>query len=88
MLVTITKKSGSAPRGVGTWMHVRPNGSCAGTVGGGAVEYQAKLDALALWNSSGTEDHRRYDLSHAAAELGMVCGGKVEMSFVVKGREA
>lgn len=86
VLVTITKKSGSAPRGVGTWMHVRPDGTCAGTVGGGAVEYQAKLDALALWQSGATTDHRRYDLSHAAAELGMVCGGKVEMEFLVKGR--
>ena len=86
VLVTITKKSGSAPRGVGTWMLVRPDGTCAGTVGGGAVEYQAKLDALALWSSPETEDHRRYDLSHAAAELGMVCGGKVEMKFEVRHR--
>lgn len=87
VLVTITKKSGSAPRGVGTWMLVRPDGTAAGTVGGGAVEYQAKLDALTLWKSGESTGHKRYDLSHAAAELGMVCGGKVEMDFTVRHRD-
>ena len=87
VLVTITKKSGSAPRGEGTWMHVRPNGETVGTVGGGAVEYKATQDALALWNSTEEKAHRLYDLSQgAAAELGMVCGGRVEMDLVVKGR--
>ena len=86
VLVTITKKSGSAPRGVGTWMHVRPDGTAVGTVGGGAVEYQAKLDAMALWNSQETTGKACYDLSHAAAELGMVCGGKIQVKFEVKHR--
>lgn len=84
VLVTIIKKRGSAPRGVGTWMLVRPDGSAAGTIGGGAVEYQAKQDALALWNSGSESDWKLYDLSHAAAELGMVCGGKIEVKFEVK----
>lgn len=86
VLVTITKKSGSAPRGQGAWMHVRPDGSAAGTIGGGAVEFQAKKDALALWNSGETCGSKQYDLSHAAAELGMVCGGKIEVKFQVKYR--
>ena len=41
VLCTIVAKHGSAPRGVGTWMLVRPDGACIGTIGGGAVEYQA-----------------------------------------------
>ena len=49
VLCTIVEKHGSAPRGVGAWMLVRPDGTCAGTIGGGAVEHQVKQDALALW---------------------------------------
>ena len=79
VLCTIVEKHGSAPRGVGAWMLVRPDGTCAGTVGGGAVEHQVKLDALALWARGGGEAVKEYDLSHAAAELGMVCGGRVKV---------
>ncbi len=81
VLCTIIEKHGSAPRGVGAWMLVRPDGSCAGTIGGGAVEYEAKTHALALWQSGGQEEVVEYDLSHAAAELGMVCGGRVKVRF-------
>ena len=81
VLCTIIEKHGSAPRGVGTWMLVRPDGSCAGTIGGGAVEYEAKTHALELWASGGQEEVVEYDLSHAAAELGMVCGGRVKVRF-------
>ena len=79
VLCTIVEKHGSAPRGVGAWMLVRPDGTCAGTVGGGAVEHQVKQDALALWARGGGEAVKEYDLSHAAAELGMVCGGRVKV---------
>ena len=88
VLCTIVKKSGSAPRGVGTWMLVHPDGSCLGTVGGGSVEYQVKLDALALMERGGKSDRRVYDLSHAAAELGMVCGGKIEVTLEYRNGEA
>ena len=84
VLLTITKKSGSAPRGPGAWMLVRPDGTAAGTIGGGAVEHQAKLDALALWNTGEGERRRTYDLSPTAAALGMVCGGKIEVEFEVR----
>ncbi len=84
VLLTITKKSGSAPRGPGAWMLVRPDGTAAGTIGGGAVEHQAKLDALELWNTGGGERRRTYDLSPTAAALGMVCGGKIEVEFEVR----
>ncbi len=84
VLCTIVSKRGSAPRGVGTWMLVRPGGACVGTVGGGAVEYQVKLDALALWVDRRGPKRKTYDLSHAAAELGMVCGGRIEVMFEVR----
>ncbi|WP_297210248.1 XdhC family protein [uncultured Flavonifractor sp.] len=84
VLCTIVEKHGSAPRGVGTWMLVRPDGSCVGTIGGGAVEYQARLDALSLWQAGVAGSQREYDLSHAAAELGMVCGGRVKVDFQLR----
>ena len=84
MLCTIVEKHGSAPRGVGTWMLVRPDGTCAGTIGGGQVEYQAKLHAQELWASGSQGETVEYDLSHAAAELGMVCGGRVKVEFKLR----
>ena len=53
VLCTITAKHGSTPRGVGTWMLVRPDGSVLGTIGGGAVEFQAVQEAKALWEQGG-----------------------------------
>ena len=84
VLCTIVKKSGSAPRGVGTWMLVRPDGQSVGTVGGGAVEHQVTLDAQARWRDGAGPLRKPYDLSHAAAELGMVCGGKIDVEFEVR----
>lgn len=81
VLVTITKKSGSAPRGEGTWMLVRPDGSILGTIGGGAVEHQARQDAAARWTAGEGGANKEYDLSPRAADLGMVCGGKIEVKF-------
>ena len=84
VLCAITKKTGSAPRGVGAWMLVRPDGTSRGSVGGGAVEYQAVKDALALWESGEANLRRAYDLTPKAAELGMVCGGVIEIEFTVR----
>ena len=84
VLLTIVKKTGSAPRGPGVWMLVKPGGETEGTIGGGAVEHQARLDALALWENGEGERIRTYDLSAGAAELGMVCGGKVDVKFELR----
>ena len=53
VLCTITAKRGSAPRNVGTWMLVRPDGTVLGTIGGGAVEHLAVQEAKALWTHGG-----------------------------------
>lgn len=77
----ITKSSGSAPRKAGAAMLILPDGQTVGTVGGGIIEYTASLDALTAWKEqkSFTKD---YDLSNRkAAELGMICGGKVTIEF-------
>ena len=84
VLCTITAKRGSAPRGVGTWMLVRPDGSVLGTIGGGAVEHLAVQEAKALWTHGGGPVRRHYDLTPGAAELGMVCGGDIDVEFEVR----
>ena len=84
VLCTITAKRGSAPRGVGTWMLVRPDGSVLGTIGGGGVEHAALERAKALWARGGGPVTEHYDLSPGAADLGMVCGGSVDVEFRVR----
>ena len=84
VLCTITAKRGSAPRNVGTWMLVRPDGSVLGTIGGGAVEHLAVQEAKALWAHGGGPVRRHYDLTPGAAELGMVCGGDIDVEFEVR----
>ena len=41
VLVTIIASSGSTPRGAGSRMLVKEDGTIRGTIGGGAVEYRA-----------------------------------------------
>ena len=84
VLVTIVSKRGSAPRGEGTWMLVRPDGSILGTVGGGAAEFRARQDAMKLWNGEDIPTRQVYDLSPNAADLGMVCGGIIEVEFALR----
>ena len=46
VLVTVIAGSGSTPRGAGARMIVRKDGTTMGTIGGGAVEYEAGRMAL------------------------------------------
>ena len=80
MLATIVEKRGSAPRGVGAAMLVAPDGSCTGTIGGGALEFQARAAALALLRAGEEYRKQTFDLGPAAG-LGMVCGGTVTVEF-------
>lgn len=84
VLCTIIEKEGSAPRGIGAWMLVQETGICIGSIGGGAVEHQVTKDALYCWQNNIMEQYRVYDLTQDAAELGMVCGGSIKISFAVR----
>lgn len=81
VLVTIIASSGSTPRGAGSRMLVKKDGSIRGTVGGGAVEYQAVQTALeALKNK--TSHTKGFTLTrNQVADIGMVCGGDVVVYF-------
>ena len=60
------------------------DGSVLGTIGGGAVEHLAVQEAKALWAHGGGPVRRHYDLTPGAAELGMVCGGDIDVEFEVR----
>ncbi len=78
MLLVITEKYGSAPRGVGSMMFVGKN-TVLGTIGGGEPEYRAMQYA---------RDHTAFDMQeyalNRAAENGldMICGGTIKVAFI------
>jgi xanthine dehydrogenase accessory factor len=77
-LVTVQVTRGSVPREVGARMIVRPDGAFHGTVGGGALEWQALAaarDAIA----AGRGPARLVDLT-LGPDLGQCCGGQVTLA--------
>jgi xanthine dehydrogenase accessory factor len=79
-LVTVVQSMGSAPRHAGAMMAVFQGGGAEGTVGGGAVENEARVHAHALLGGAG--EVRRYSLTRDdAAGLGMICGGDVTLLY-------
>ncbi|MDD3254046.1 MAG: XdhC family protein [Lachnospiraceae bacterium] len=81
VLVTIVASTGSTPRGAGARMLVCPDGKTQGTIGGGAVEYRALQRAKAAFSGK-CSFLESFSLSNRnAAEIGMVCGGTVQVFF-------
>ena len=81
VLVTIIAGSGSTPRGTGSRMLVRQDGSIKGTVGGGAVEYQAILTAMEAMEHKASYTKGFTLNRNQVADIGMVCGGNVVVYF-------
>lgn len=81
VLVTIIASSGSTPRGAGSRMLVKKDGTTKGTVGGGAVEYQSILTAGEAIKHKRSHT-KGFTLSrNQVADIGMVCGGNVMVYF-------
>ncbi len=74
--VRIIRKTGSAPRAVGSTMFVTKE-RIYGTIGGGAIEKEAIEEAL---NLKGSLLIKEYDLTNNG-DIGMVCGGKEILLF-------
>ena len=75
-LVTLARVQGSSPREAGARMVVRPSGGFNGTIGGGALEFEALAAANgALRRGRGPAERRSLALG---PELGQCCGGRVE----------
>lgn len=76
-LATIIASSGSTPRGAGSRMLVRRDGSIQGTVGGGAVEYRAIQECLEAIRHQASYVKGFTLTRNQVADIGMVCGGDV-----------
>lgn len=81
VLVTIIASTGSTPRGAGSRMLVRQDGTIKGTVGGGAVEYQSILTAMEAMKQKASHTKGFQLNKNQAASIGMVCGGNVVVYF-------
>lgn len=81
VLATIVASSGSTPRGIGSRMLVRADGSILGSIGGGAVEYRAMQIAMEAMKQK-TSLVQGFTLTRSqVADIGMVCGGDVVVYF-------
>lgn len=76
-MATVLARHGSAPGTAGQKLYLASDGTCVGTVGGGAIE-RATLEALQVVVADPLAKHalRTFKLG---AELGMCCGGQMEM---------
>lgn len=74
-LATVIRRSGSAPQVVGARMLVYGDGRTLGTVGGGAIEHQV-LDVCRQVLRTGKP---RTVEAHLVRDLGMCCGGAMEV---------
>lgn len=83
VMVTIVKKTGSSPRGTGSKMFIDSDGQSYGSIGGGNVEYEALKRASTVTGPLLEE----YSLSaEDSKNLGMVCGGRVQVFFEPVGK--
>jgi len=76
-LVTVVSAGGSTPREAGAKMLVKTDGSIVGTIGGGNLELVAIKEALKAIRT-GKSNRLDYGLQ-PGEELGMICGGDVEI---------
>jgi len=81
MLVTITSKSGSSPRGAGAQMLVGEGGRLCGTIGGGAAEHRSEETARTLLQKKCSGEYCFKLREQSGNDLGMVCGGEISVFF-------
>lgn len=76
-LIGVHEVKGSAPREVGTYMVVRPDGAFHGTIGGGQLEF-LMLDLAREMLGRGRGPARIVDQA-LGPDLGQCCGGRVKI---------
>ncbi|MGI6545451.1 MAG: XdhC family protein [Fastidiosipilaceae bacterium] len=81
VMVTVVASSGSTPRGDGAHMLITKDGLQAGTIGGGAVEYKAEQMAAEKLKTKNSGSHSFMLRRNEVEDLGMICGGDVEVFF-------
>jgi xanthine dehydrogenase accessory factor len=85
-MVTLAAARGSSPREAGARMIVNPDATFSGTIGGGALEWQAIAIAQAALGRAEVPkaELRRFALG---PELGQCCGGQVELLVEIFGSD-
>ena len=81
VVATVTGLKGSAPRHSGTMMLFRPDGSTAGSVGGGIVELRAAATARVAFGERLSFGIGVEMTGMEAAGSEAICGGEVELSI-------
>ena len=81
VLVTVISSSGSTPRSEGARMVVTHKGRISGTIGGGAVEFRSEQVAKEVLKTRKPRLEKFILAPNEVADLGMVCGGNVEIFF-------
>lgn len=76
--VTVSRTAGSAPRDAGTQMRVFAD-HIDGTIGGGALEWEAMRHARAMLSSGKSADKKTVPLG---PNLGQCCGGSVQLDYL------
>jgi xanthine dehydrogenase accessory factor len=76
-LATVIERHGSTPSTPGQKLFAAEDGTCVGTVGGGAVEREVLGSLQAMIAADGA--HHEVRSFQLGAELGMCCGGRVEV---------
>jgi len=82
VIATITKSTGSVPRSPGASMVIFSDGSCSGTVGGGALEKMVIDEARSVLKK-GVSRSVAFNLNASKKKnhvsTGMICGGRTEI---------
>jgi xanthine dehydrogenase accessory factor len=78
-LVTIVSATGSTPREEGAKMLVEPDGTIAGTIGGGSLEAQVIAEAIKVIKQGKPKRLHMSLTAKEAGEAGMICGGDMEV---------
>jgi len=81
VLCSIVASSGSTPRGEGAMMIVTEDGRIAGTIGGGAVEYNSEKIAAEVLKEKKSRQHPFVLQKNDVEDIGMICGGNVQVEF-------
>lgn len=87
-LCTIVSSKGSTPRGMGTSMWVRSDGSIIGSIGGGSMEFEVIEKSLALLTSGGGPILYEAVLKETESAGKAVCGGEVVIMIEPIGQQS
>jgi len=82
VLATVLARRGSTPSTPGQKLVLADDGTCVGTVGGGAIEREALLAMRGLLSAEEPPPSKIHTWK-LGAELGMCCGGGVDLLFEV-----